>query len=775
MSGLLKRSDHYRRTHRLPGTFDPEELAEPSSEVPAAGEDEILSEIDKIAAENKIRVDDDTFRISAQRRGLLLPFLVNFFGLLIAVGGVYGLYLYFQDQERSLVSEPSALQSAENALIEALREQSEEELAAKEAQIGDIQLRLSRIEAERQSLEANLESEIAARERALRERLDQELAAERQRLEARGLSEPQLEQQLEDFEASRQALFEEELAALEEEAAAERRQLEENLSQLEDEFQRQLAALEEDRTNLLEEVAAREAELEARAEEALSAREAELTDAQRRLSSLAELQERESQISAQIVGFYNGIREDIRAGSYESALERLDTLETYLNDPALQEIPLVQERQGTERFVINSLRQLVQERQTPSESSGSVLAAARRLQQVTELIARGNEAAAEGNTNAAEESYTEALGVIPAVTEGHEYLLSRRLAALEAEAQAADLAEAREAGAALERARQAAAEERYEQALAEYQNAVSFLPADAPAVGSLVSEIQRLSLLLDERQATAGQTASSEPLLREGRSALANDQDGLAIDSFLRLLEEYPRSAYRGDALAGLEDAIASQRAALRSSEDAAAGLGNRITGLEESLDRMEAEVASLREENEQLRLAVTEAENSLALTAETGAPPEPPAPEGTLEPPPEPPEAIESEAIEVAEASGAAARLERLRSAYREYRQREAETLRADEDAGRIAAKLYLDDFLQEETVREVLPGLGDTIRQYDRAFEVSGRRNALLEASDLVFNLSSLTEESERRRYLTRELDQSSDPRMQEFIRELLSLIEG
>ncbi len=769
MSGLLKRSDHYRRTHRLPGTFDPEELAEPSSDLPAAGEDEILSEIDKIAAENKIRVDGDTFRISAQRRGLLLPFLVNFFGLLIALGGVYGLSLYFEEQERTLVSEPSAFQTAENALIEALRQQSEEELAAKEAQIGDIELRLSRIEAERQSLEANLESEIAARERALRERLDAELAAERQRLQDRGLSEAQLEEQLQGFEESRQALLEEELAALEAEAAAERRQLEESLSRLEDEFEQQLATLEEERTALREEVAAREAEIEAQAAEALSAQEDQLTEAQRRLSSLAELQERESQVSAQIVGFYNSIRDDIRAADYQSALERLDTLETYLNDPALQEIPLVQERQGTERFVVNSLRQLVEERQSRSESSDSVFAAARQLQLVTELVNRGNQAVTDGDSATAESVYAEALDVIPAVAEGHEFLLSRRQAGLEAEIRRADLLEAERTGAALERARQAAAEQRYQQALAEYQSAVSFLPSDDPALGSVVTEIQRLSLLLNEEQTVARQTASSEPLLRDGRTALASEQNRRAIDSFLRLLEEYPQSAYRDDALGGLEEAIASERSALRTNEDLIESLNDQIADLEESLDRMDAEVTSLREENQELRVAVVEAEQSATLVA--------PIPEiDTAELPP--PGAVESDTPaegSTPESGPAAARLERLRTAYREYRQREAETLRGNEEAGRIAAKLYLDDFLQEETVREVLPGLGDTIRQYDRAFEVSGRRNALLEAGDLVFNLSSLTQEEERRRYLTRELENSSDPRMQEFIRELLSLVEN
>lgn len=769
MSGLLKRSDHYRRTHRLPGTFDPAELAEPAADTPVAGEDEILSEIDKIAAENKILVDDDTFRISARRRGLLLPVLVNLFGLVIAVGGVYGLYLYFQEQERSLVSEPSSFQAAENALIEALRRQSEEALAAKEAQIGDIQRSLTRIEAERQSLEANLESEIAAREQALREQLDAELAAERERLEARGLSEGQLEEQLLEFERSRQLLFEEELAALEAEAVAERRQLEENLSRLQEEFEGQLAGLEAERTAIQEEVAAREAEIEAQVEATLSVQEAQLSEAQRRLSSLAELQERESQVSAQIVGFYNTIRDDIRGGSYQSALERLDTLEDYLNSPAVLEMPLFQRRQDTERFVIESLRQLVEERQSRSESSGSVLAAARQLQRVTELVDRGNQAAADGDNDIAEGLYAEAIDVIPSVTEGHGFLLSRRLAALEAEARGADQLEAQRTAGALARARQAAADQRYQQALTEYQDVVSFLPIEDPAIRSMVPEIQRLSILLEEEQTIARQTADSEPLLRVGRTALSNDQNGRAIESFLTLLEQYPRSVYRGDALTGLEDAISSQRDALRGNQDVIEALRGQIAGLEESLDEMETEVVSLLEENQELRLAFQEVEAapvsdvpaSDAIVPETSPSP------GAAE--------RDSPADSVGhEAAAAAVRLERLRSAYREYRQREAETLRGNEEAGRIAAKLYLDDFLQQDTVQELLPGLGDTIRGYDRAFEVSGRRNALVEATDLVFNLSTITEESSRRRYLTRELENTPDVRMQEFIRELLSLID-
>ncbi len=749
MSGLLKRSDNYRRTHRLPGTFDPERLAEPSEGTPVDGEDEILSEIDKIAAGNKIRVDDDTFRISAQRRGLLLPVLVNIVGILVALTGVYGLQLYFQEQERNLVSEPSAFQSAENALIEALRQQSEEELAAKEAQIGDIQQRLSQIEADRRSLEENLESELQAREGALRERLDAELIAERERLEAQGLSAAQLDQQLQDFESSQQALFEEELATLQAQAEEERLELEENLQRLEDEFREDLATFEAERSSLQERLAVREAELEAQTQAALSAGEAELTEAQSRLASLADLQEREAQVSDQIVGFYNGIRDDIRSGNYEGALETIETLETYLNDPTIQVIPLIQERQATERFVITSLRQLVEERQSRTESSDTVLAAARQLQRVTDLVNQGNQAAAEGNTDAAESSYAEALNVIPAVAEGHGYFISQREA------------EALGSAAALSRARQAAAEQRFDQALEEYRNALAYLPVEDSVAGSLLPEIRRLSLILDEQQATSSQTASSEPLLREGRSALATNQNGRAIDAFLRLLEEYPRSSYREEAVSGLETAIASQRSelllAVTETEAEEGDLRRRIATLEATLGEMEVEIAALREENEGLR--VTTASDVLPASDATPGPAQ-----GEIAP----------QTGDNPEVAAAALRLERIRNAYREYRQREAESLRQEEEAGRIAAKLYLDDFLQEEAVQEVLPGLDDTIRSYDRAFEVSGRRNALMQAADLVFNLSSLSEAADRDRFLRRELQNADDPQMEELIQELLDLIE-
>ena len=826
VSGLLKRSDNYRQTQRVSGAIEPGELVDTSPNAPVSGNDEILAEIDKVVAESKINVDHDTFRIKAQRRGLLLPVMVNLFGILVALAGVYGLYRYFEEEERALVAEPSAVQTAENALIEALQEQSQEELAAKEAEISTIQERLNRIEAEREALEANLESEIAVREQTLREELEAELAAERARLEDQGLSQGELEQQLQEFETQRQARFAEELAALEAEAEAERQALEENLAQLESEFQNQLASLEEERLSLQEELAVREAEIEARAEAELSAQEEELTEAQQRLATLAELQEREAQVSAQIVGFYNEIRNDLRGGRYEDALQGLSTLETYLNDPSLQEISLIQERQSTERFVISSLRDLIEERQSRSTDSGTVLAAARQLQRVTELVTQGNEAAAAGNSGAAEASYSEALEVIPEIANSYEYLLAQRQADLAAAAQA----EAQGTNAALTRARQAAAEQRYQEALAEYQEAIEFLPLGDEAVGGVVTDIQRLSVLLDQQQTQARQTAASEAIFRQGEAALEAEQNGRAIDAFLTLLEAYPRSGYRSDAISGLEEAIASQRgslllavaeveareaSALESNARQLTALREQIAALEATLSDMEAEIASLREENEELRIAAQEdreeseaalaaAEAEIARLSEeengqradssqgdgVGALPVPLPPDAQDGDPgpetvPTPDSELAGEGVDLAgesgdsglppEAAEAAARLERIRSAYREYRQREADTLQENEEAGRIAAKLYLDDFLQQEAVRTVLPGLGDTIRQYDRAFEFSGRRNALLDAADLVFNLSSLPNAEARREYLNRELGNAGEPEMEEFIQELLNLVEA
>ena len=111
-----------------------------------------------------------------------------------------------------------------------------------------------------------------------------------------------------------------------------------------------------------------------------------------------------------------------------------------------------------------------------------------------------------------------------------------------------------------------------------------------------------------------------------------------------------------------------------------------------------------------------------------------------------------------------------RVKSSYADYAAKEDGVIRAKGEAGIVEAKLLLDTFLASESMRTHFPGLDGRIKRYDRAFQTAGAGEALMQASDIAFRLSSYGSKAEMDRYLAAELArQRNNPEMKEYLETL------
>ncbi|NBF41413.1 MAG: hypothetical protein GVY14_13455 [Spirochaetes bacterium] len=782
MSGLLKRGSTYRKRLLVEDNVKPSDLLQADdSGISAEDRSEILAEIDRMTSDSRAGLSTDALTLSrATRRGFVFPLIVNLAMAAIVAGGLFGLYTYFQQEEQARIEAQREGASAQAELIRRIQEQAQAELEQKEQEIADIQQRLGDIEARRAALETNLEEELALREAELRSELEAELAAERSRLENEGAAETTIEERIAVLEAEGNAEIEAELAELRAEAEAERAELDETLAELQSEFRGELQQLEEERAQILDEAREREAELRSEFEQQLSASQEQLTDAQAELSALSDRREREQQAANQIVGYYNEIRNEIRGNDYGEALGTIEQLRGYLSEDSVAALPAVAQRREAELFILSSLEQLVEEQRTArSTDTDALIAQSRTVQEATRLVNEGNAAFEAGNVEQAEALYNEALNLIPAVAEGHQYFVSRQRDVIaDLRDRQIDRSEAAEAAISEAGASFAAAD--YGAALASYREAIALLPQDAAPAEEVISQIRESAVSIATAQTTEQQTQAAAPLFAAAEQAREAGNYQAAVNTYLQLAAQYPRSRQMTQLPGAVRSTVAQATGELQNRID---GLQTDIAELETENQELEAgsgerqeQLVSLRTRNAELQTRVEELRTELDETGEeldaalstAEALEEEQPQEAEAEPALTPELADEIEQLREVEED-----YESLRRSYLAYANREDDILDSGTDAARLQTKLLFDSFLASRPVREALPGLRDRIKAYDRAFEEAGRETALLDTVDIVYELSAYATTARKLAYLAEQRQNTNDPNMTAFLDELEVLI--
>ena len=824
MSGLFKKAQEIRNhTQVEPGSED-EFVLDEQSGISKEDQQEILEEIERVSEESRISVTPETMAIKAAKRGFVFPLLVNIFFILLLAGGGFTLYYFFQRGETVLMEEGSAIASAEGKLIEELKKESEAALQTKNRQINQIQSQLEDIDKQRLELQTNMDEKIATREAELRSTLDAELDAERERLRQQGISEEDIASRLNALETEKAAVFQQELDSFKRQAEEDRLQDEENLKALQDEYQQNLTQAEADRKRVREEAAAREAELRSQLDARTEELEQATLEAKAELNQLAAQAEKQTLAAGQLTGFYSRVKEDIQGGDFDGALESLDAIKEYLDDPSVATLPNMLQRRDIELFVVGSISSLVKgEMQKTEVDTTSLIASADLLNNMKNRVIEGDELFLQGDIAAAEARYREALNLMPEINKAHSYFLARGDDAEQVRRQSLrDF---------LGRAEAAFGRGDYTAALDNYTKALAYLPEDAATVEKMISQVRRsgyeMGIAELRRQDTshaAGPLAAAEGLYNQ------QNYNG-AILGYIDLIAGYPNSSQVAAAVEGVNKSVealekeAEARGTLATEGTAATALQDDIAELEKTLEEKNSEIKelqarldaqsgdssaleqSLEEKNQEIaalkaeiekaksdagelqeeleeRVAnlTEELESKVALTETLQAEKQALEEEiASLNSQVEQMQAEQAAALEnldeelgkkISRLQNVERRYDKLVDNYREYASQEDALLNARGEDALVQSKLYLNAFLTAS--EESFPDLWDRIKRYDEAFEKAGRSSAAEDLSDILFEISVRSRPESRELYLESEKARYQDvPEMVDLIDDLTDLV--
>ena len=416
---------------------DPDLSSIRSADITFEEQVEIIGEINEVLEKNRIEIKPDTFAFTPKKQGSLIPLLINGGALVILAAAAFFLLAFFNREERSLIRESATVLTAEGKLIEALREESEQQLSEKDQQIADIRARLEDLRKQAETAKLETEARIREREDQLRAELEAQLATEREKLQGEGLTAAAINDQLRSLEQRLTSENESRLAEFRSQSEAELAEKEAEIAALEEQYRQSLLQFQQERSALQQQFSQREAEL--RAQMARQAAEAESAQAEvaDQLAELREQRQREQLVFDQILSSYSRVENALAREQYDTALRGLNNLESYLSQTSIASLPAIQDRIPTERFLIASLRRLIDVQRAPSPEVAAQPGeeapseADRLLSSISSTVAQADRLVQSGDSAAAERLYTSAIGQIPDIQRSHTYLVeaARRAAA----------------------------------------------------------------------------------------------------------------------------------------------------------------------------------------------------------------------------------------------------------------------------------------------------------------------------------------------------------
>ncbi len=568
--GLLQKARAYLDAQRRLVLVRPGDDGKSTLQIREADRERILEEIEREVSGTRTPVTPELLAFTPRRRGSALPIAVNLAAVAVMAAGIYGAIWLSQQREQAAAVATTTLTTAEGKLLEALKQESEEQLAGKDQEIADIRGKLAGLDQDRERLRTESDARISAKEQELADSMAKTLEAERQKLLASGLSEEAVTKRLADVESSIRAAADRELAEFRQQAEAERVAQEQAAEQLRVEYQQSLTQAQADRSRIQEEAARKQADLEAGYRQKQLALEQDKAAAVAALDALRKAQEKERLVLDQFVSFYREVKDEIAAGRPEAATAVLARFRSYLDDPSVAVLPVMSQRRPVELFLIGSLEEIARARTTAasvdSAATQSLVASASLIAAVAGLVEEGDAAFADKDYVRAREVYLSALAKIPAVQTGSERLADIEKIYAEQDRRAMNVLFSE--GNAAYRAGD------LDRAVDRYRRGLELLAADRGIADTLVAQLTQIGAIRERAVAAAAApaaaTAVRDAAADEAARAELLAELTTATAEIERLRAEAEAAAAARDEAAAARDAAALARDTALAERDAA-------------------------------------------------------------------------------------------------------------------------------------------------------------------------------------------------------------
>ena len=335
--------------------------------IPAQEREKIYNEIDRAVKSKKLKIQENTFTFTAIKNDVRLPLIINIASFLLIAALSTFFLLYFKQAETNIVSKKENIISTESKLIEALKAESEQQLGEKEKEIQNIHGKLDDLRLEQNKLISDSLEEASLMQAELREAFEKTLVEERLKLQSEGLTPESIEKNLQDFEASKEIEFQNQIDFMKKQIKEERIAKEEALNNLITGYEQSLETVKTDRIaieeGLKQQYIEKEQQITEEAQQLASEKDTEIE----KLLHFEELQKKEQLIVNQIIFLYSIINDSIKNSQYEKSLENLNILEQFINQGNIAFLPAVMYRRETDIFMIQSLKKLVETEKAQSE------------------------------------------------------------------------------------------------------------------------------------------------------------------------------------------------------------------------------------------------------------------------------------------------------------------------------------------------------------------------------------------------------------------------
>ncbi|MBI9099236.1 MAG: hypothetical protein JEY91_12195 [Spirochaetaceae bacterium] len=535
MASLLERAKQVREVIREEKEIEA---------IPLDEREAIYKEIDRSISSGRLRIRESTFSFEPEKNDQRLPVLVNGIAFLIIIGLSLFFYIYFNRVETFIVTESETIVSAESALVETLKEESQQRLNEKEQEILSIQNRLEEMRRRQETLQLTSQEETARIEKELRSVFEAELESERVKLQNEGFSTSYIEEKLQELEAQKDIEFNKQIQELQ-------TRLEEEHLARDNEISDLISSYEANLQSVLDEQIALE---NSQKEQLEGERDKVLND----LANMEQMKKQEDFILGQIVSLYSEINRNIQNSEYDSARENLVSLEDYLNLKSVSLLPAVKFRRDVDIFMIHSLRKLIDVEikaleativsEIPLPEIKEENESDRILAVISEIVEQGNFLYEQGDLEAARESYLQAISYVPALDAG--YLRLQEIEKLDF------INEEELFTKNFNEGNRSFDTENFEAAITQYQQALQYLAYDSDSVSRIVNRLVEAGLEIET--AKGNSLVSSEDLTLINEAKIHEQSRNTLIDELNTLERKFLVSHSESTADSGTTENLVS-------------------------------------------------------------------------------------------------------------------------------------------------------------------------------------------------------------------------